>query len=199
MKNFGLSICLFLTATVSLFAQNKPEDFGLPELHIIKTVTLGPSYSCRSHEDFKKGYQNTALFLSTWGKKYNTPDLLFNGACKSEDYLETPDYFSLIADLGPEVALEEVSEARAFNLKGAPCFTAYSKFTQKVEIKVNNTYAVLLNGVARRGLFVFKVTEYVPNERITFRYAVKRYQIIKDGGVYSEGSNPEKTNYSAQP
>jgi hypothetical protein len=81
---FLLSIIGLLTATA--FGQKASPDFGLPQLHTIKTVTLAPSYSCRSTEEFQKGYANTALFLSAYGKQLNSPDLLFNGACKSEDF-----------------------------------------------------------------------------------------------------------------
>lgn len=63
-------------------------DLGLPELHKIQRVTLSPSYSCRSSEDFHKGYENTALFLSAYSRKMNSPELLFNGACKSADWFE---------------------------------------------------------------------------------------------------------------
>src|SRR4051812_44234719 len=101
MKHLGSLLCIVLFVTVSAFAQ-KPAvaDFGLPELHTIKTVTLTPSYSCRTPEEFQKGYANTALFLSAYGKQRNSPDLLFNGACKSDDAFQAStagDDFSLIS------------------------------------------------------------------------------------------------------
>ncbi len=197
MKNFSLSVFFLLVATISVFAQTAAQKIELPELHTIKTVTLSPSYSCRSSDDFQKGYANTALFVSAYSKQRNSPDLLFNGACRSEDYFEAStagDGFSLIADLGAEVSLEEVSASRAFNLKRVHSYAEYSKFADAVKVEANHTYAVLLNESDKRGLFIFKVVEYVPNEKVVLRYAVKSYQIMPSGGVRAEGFNWEKTN-----
>ncbi len=197
MKTFGLSVSFLLVSTVSLFAQNTSQNFGLPELHMIKTITLGPSYSCRSSEDFQKGYAKTALFLSMYSKQRNHPDLLFNGACKSDDDFQAStagDDFSLIADLGAQVSLEEVSASRAFNLKRVHSYEDYSKFAQTVKVAVNHTYAVLLNESDSRGLFIFEVIEYVPNEKVVLRYAVKSYQIMERGQIRSEGFDWQKTN-----
>src|SRR3954467_138388 len=82
---------LFVALTLLLASAAAPaqQDYGLPELHTIKTVTLSPSYSCRSQEDFGKGYESTALFLSKYSKSRNSPDLLFDGACRSGDYFES--------------------------------------------------------------------------------------------------------------
>ena len=197
MKNFCLSVFVLLIATVSSIAQNTTQKFELPELHIIKTVTLSPSYSCRSSAEFQKGYANTALFLSAYSRQHNSPDLLFNGACKSDDYFlasTAGDGFSLIADLGAEVSLEEVSSSRAFNLKRVHSYAEYSKFAQNVKVQANHVYAVLLNESDKRGLFIFKVIEYVPNEKVVLRYAVKSYQIMPSGGIRAEGFDWEKTN-----
>jgi hypothetical protein len=197
MKTFGLSVCCLLVAVPCLLAQRPTQEFGLPELHIVKTVTLSPSYSCRSPEEFQKGYADTALFLSAYSKQRNNPDLLFNGACKSDDDFQAStggDDFSLIADLGAQVSLEEVSASRAFNLRRVHSYAEYSKFTNTVRVAVNHTYAVLLNDSDIRGLFIFKVVEYVPNERVVLRYAVKSYQIMPSGRIRSEGFDWDKTN-----
>ena len=195
MKTFGLSVFFLLVSTVSLFAQNASQSPGLPELHTIRTVTLAPSYSCRSADEFQKGYANSALFLSAYSKRRNSPDLLFNGACRSDDDFHAStggDDFSLIADLGTEVSLEEVSASRAFNLKRVHSYAEHSKFSDTVKVVANHTYAVLLNESDKRGLFVFKVVEYVPNEKVVLRYAVKSYQITPSGGVRAEGFDWEK-------
>lgn len=198
MKNFSLCVVVLLVATVSLFAQKVAQKYEMPELHTIKTITLSPSYSCRSSDDFQKGYANTALFVSSYSKQRNSPDLLFNGACRSEDYFEAStagDDFSLIADLGADVSLEEVSASRAFNLKRVHSYTEYSKFADAVKVEVNHVYAVLLNNRDKRGLFIFKVVEYVPNEKVVLRYAVKSYQIMPSGGaVRAEGFDWDKKN-----
>lgn len=155
-------------------------DFGLPELHIIRKMTLGPSYSCRPAEEFKKGYQATALFLSEFSRKRNSPDLLFNGACKSEDFFDAStagDDMSLIADLG-DVSIEDVTAQKAFNFQQVHSFADYSRFARTVKVEFNHTYAVLLNETDKRGLFVFRVVGYLPNERVDLLYAVKHYQIL---------------------
>jgi hypothetical protein len=160
-------------------------------------VTLSPSYSCRSTDDFQKGYASTALFLSAYAKQRNSPDLLFNGPCKTDDDFQAStagDDFSLIADLGTDVALEQISASRVFNLKRVHSYTERSKFADAVKVVVNHTYAVLLNNSDKRGLFVFTVDEYVPNEKVVLRYAVKSYQITPSGQIRSEGFDWARAN-----
>src|SRR5215467_5485748 len=119
---------LALASVLLIYAPFAPQeqkpDLGLPELHMIKTVTLAPSYGCRSKQEFRSGYANTALFLSKYSDDRNSPDLLFNGACRSEDYFvgsTAGDDMSLIADLG-NVPLEEVTTSKAFNFKRVHSF-----------------------------------------------------------------------------
>ena len=190
MKCFGLVFSILVLATTAI-AQPPNQEFRLPQLHSIKSVTLAPSYSCRSSADFQKGYEHTALFLATYG----SPDLLFNGACKADDYFEAStagDDFSLIADLGANVPLADVSASRAFNLKRVHSFAEYSKFADSAKVIANHTYAVLLNKSNKRGLFIFTVDEYVPNEKVVLRYAVKSYQIMPRGQIRSEGFDWER-------
>ena len=197
MKNFSLSILFLLLASVSQFAQDSTQKYEMPELHTIKTLTLSPSYGCREKTEFQKGYANTAVFLSGYSKQRNSPDLLFNGACKSEDYFTAStagDDMSLIADLGAEVSLEEVSASRAFNLKRLASFAEYSKFVRDTKVELNHVYAVLLNESDKRGLFLFKVVEHVLNQKVTLKYAVKSYQITPNGQIRSEGFDWEKAN-----
>ena len=177
MKQILLLLAILLPASVA--AAQSP-DYGLPELHKIKTVTLSPSYSCRSAEDFHKGYENTALFLSVFAKQRNSPDLLFNGACGSPDYFEAStagDDMALIADLG-EIALEDVTAQSAFNAKNIFVFKKFSRFARVAPVSVGATFAVLLNKSEIRSLFVVKVISYVPNKEVTLQYAVKEYQIL---------------------
>ena len=198
MKHLIFSIFITLFASVSLLAQDVTQKYELPELHTIKTVTLSPSYSCRSSNEFQKGYASTALFLSAYSKQLNSPDLLFNGACRSEDYFESStagDDMSLIADLGENVALEEVSASSAFNLKRVHSFAEYSKFAKSVRVVANHTYAVLLNESDTRGLFIFTVVNYVPNEKVELQYAVKSYQITPGNKIASPGFDWSSKNY----
>src|ERR1043166_6894181 len=182
MKIIGWSICLVAFMALSTAAQPSNDDYKLPELRTIKTVTLSPSYSCRSQADFSQGYAGAALFLSDHGKQ-RSPDLLFNGACKADDYFEAAtrgDAFSLIADLGSEISLADVSASQAFNPRRVA--GADSKFAQTVKVVPGHTYAVLLSERTKRGLFVFTVDEYVPNKKVVLRYAVKSYELMAGAG-----------------
>jgi hypothetical protein len=168
-------------------------DYGLPELHTIKTAALSPSYSCRTAGS---GYQNTALFLSDYSRQRNSPDLLFNGACGSQDFFEAStagDDMALIADLGRGVDFENLSAHLAFNLQNVASFAAYSAFAQAVPVQKKHTYAVLLNKSDIRALILLTVTGHVANQEVDFRYAVKEYQIL-DVKAQSPGFDWNKGN-----
>jgi hypothetical protein len=183
-----------------LLAGGKSSELNaeLPRLHQIKEATLSPSYSCRSPEEFAKGYENTALYVADEPHRRGGPDLLFNGACGAEDEFEAAtagDDMSLIADLGANTSLEDISASRAFNVQGVHSFPAYSKFARIVKVEANHTYAVLLDAMYKRGLFVFTVAEYVPNKKVRLRYAVKSYQLTTNSGqTVSAGFSWDQTN-----
>lgn len=190
MRNLMMSLVVVLLTGISLFAQNTVKNYELPELNAIKTAVLSPSYSCREKSGAIDGYGNTALFLSGYAKKQNSPDLLFNGACRADDYFEAAtagDDMSLVADLGMNVNLNEISAHLAFNLKKVASFENYTAFARSVKVQKNHTYAVLLNAGDKRGLFIFTVTDHVLNERVELKYAVKSYQIMPNGQIKAEG------------
>ena len=196
MKLLELLVFTIIITPVALAQATKP-DLGLPQLNQITSATLSPSYSCRSADQFSHGYEGTALFVSTYSKSRNSPDLLFNGACKAEDNFEAStagDDFSLIADLGVDVQFEQLSAHKAFNVKGVASSENYSKFSEEVKVVEGHTYAVLLNNSDKRGLLLFKVDQYVPNEKVVLRYAVKSYQVTPAGQVRSEGFDWSATN-----
>src|SRR5438552_4136834 len=97
------------TTATSQKASDAPQ---LPTLYKIQHITLSPSYSCRSKEEFRrKGYEGTALYLSGYSEELRSPELLFNGACKSADNFEgalAGDALDVIADYG-DVALESLT------------------------------------------------------------------------------------------
>ena len=193
MRNLIICIVTLVVLSVLATGQTSQPNNKLPTLRQIKQVTLAPSYSCRSSEEFAKGYVNTALYLSEFGG----PDLLFNGACGSVDYFEAAtagDDMSLVADLGTGISLEELSAHRAFNVEGVFSFEKYSKFAKAVTVQAGHTYAVLLNAMNRRGLMVFTVTEYVPNKKVSLRYAVEAYQVQLNRPVVSPGFEWETKN-----
>jgi len=193
MKNLIIGIGTLVVLSVFATGQTSESNNKLPTLRQIKEVTLAPSYSCRSSEEFAKGYVNTALYLSDFGG----PDLLFNGACGSVDYFEAAtagDDMSLVADLGTGISLEELSAHRAFNVAEVFSFEKYSKFAKVVTVQPDHTYAVLMNAMNRRGLLVFTVTEYVPNKKVSLRYAVEAYQVNMSRPVVSPGFEWERKN-----
>ncbi|HKR00228.1 MAG TPA: hypothetical protein VJT09_06120 [Pyrinomonadaceae bacterium] len=183
MRKLALVALLLAAASAVAVAQTPArQDYGLPDLHVIRTITLAPSYSCRSQEEFQKGYEQSALFLSSYSKRSNSPDLLFNGACKGTDYFQAStggDDMALIADLGTDVSVENLTAHQVFNKRGVHNFDDYSKFARSVKVEANHTYVVLLSKHELRGLYIFTVAEHVPNERVSLRYAVKEYQIME--------------------
>ncbi|HKS27854.1 MAG TPA: hypothetical protein VJS44_08550 [Pyrinomonadaceae bacterium] len=165
------------------------ESYSLPELHVIKTVTLAPTHSCRSTEEIQKGFQESALFLSDYSRKRNGPDLVFDGACRSRDYFYSStagDDMALIGDLGTNVQLEKLTAHDAFNMRNVNTPADYTRFVRMVQVVEGHTYVVLLNKREIRGLFVFTVVNHVPNQRVLLRYAVKEYQIM-EAKAQSEG------------
>jgi hypothetical protein len=167
------AMCLALAASTTLQPR---EDSGLPELHKIKSVTLSPSYSCRSEEDFQKGYENTALFLSGYSRLRRSPELLFNGACESAGYLQGHD-LDVMADLG-ELPLEQLRPDQILKLTSDG--VNYSRFSAIARPPVaGHTYAELINQNDIRGFFYFQVTAYVPGQRLELKYVVEQYELFK--------------------
>src|SRR6266581_5800603 len=198
MRKLLLSIVAVCGLYLLAGGKSSELNIELPQLHQIKEANLSPSYNCRSPEEFGKGYENTALYLADVPNRRGGPDLLFNGACGSEDYFEAAtagDDMSLIADLGANTSLEDISASRAFNVQRVHSFPAYSRFAKVVKVEANHTYAVLLNAMYKRGLFVFTVAEYVPNKKVRLRYAVKSYQLTTSSGqTVSAGFSWDRTN-----
>ena len=197
MKSAMFSIVVAGAAGLLAGGQTPRSKLAVPVLHQIETVTLAPSYSCRSPEEHGNGYAQTALFLSEFARHRNSPDLLFNGACNAENVFEAAtagNDMSLVSDLGDSVSLEELSASRAFNVRRVAADAAYSKFAKVAKVEKGHTYAVLLNASDKRGLFVFSVTGHVPGKKVTLRYAVKAYQVTPGGQIISAGFDWERAN-----
>lgn len=177
------ALLLVLACATFVSAQSIAPKTDLPELNVVREITLSPTYSCRAPEEFTTGYARTALFVSEYSKRRNSPDLLFNGACKSEDYFESStagDDMALIADLGT-VPFDEVSASRALNFRRVNTPSDYSEFRQTAVAAGGHTYAVLINKSDIRGLLVFAVTGYTPNTSVSIKYAVKSYEVLRSG------------------
>ena len=141
----------------------------LPTLHTIMEANFSASYSCNGD------YDRSALFLSDYSKVHNVPDLLFNGACGSDDYVEAStagDDISLIADLG-DVAIEEASASKLLNW--SDIVDGDNTFKATAKIQKNHTYGVLISKSEIRALYVFRVVDLVPNKSMAIKYAVKSY------------------------
>lgn len=159
----------------------------LPELHKIEEVTLSAPYSCGG------SYSRSALFLSDYSKKRNSPDLLYNGACRSGNTISAStagDDFTVIADLG-DVRLEDVSAHKAMNFQNIS--GQDNSFKQDQPVVLNHTYAILISKSEIRALYVIKVVAYRPDGAMTIQYAVKSYSIQKSESK-SPGFEWEKGN-----
>lgn len=196
-----VAIALLVCSLTSLITSARVRDVtgDLPALHQVYTATLTPSYSCRPPAEFATGYQGTALFLSTYSRTRNAPDLLFNGACGSDDYFHAStagDDMALIADLGKAVPLADVSAHKAFNVRNIAASDNESKFARSAPVALGHTYVVLLNKSGVRGLFAIRVTAHERNRSVTLQYAVKQYQLL-DVTAQSPGFGWETQNVSA--
>ena len=171
--------CLVLILSNPVRSQRTPPSLigNLPALNTVQTITLSPSYSC--NWDLSKGYGNTALFLSEYSKQRNSPELLFNGACRATDSFDVNtngDEMSLIADLGG-IPLASLTAQKVFNLRGVNAPVDYTKFTWLADAVAGHTYAVVINNGDVRGLLVFTVLKLVPNRQVDLQYVVKNYQV----------------------
>ena len=169
-----LTLLLLINTAFSMGATPPKKDgaSALPLLHEIKRVTLETPYSCNG------SYKKSALFLSSYSKDRNSPDLLYNGACNPGDnYIEAStagDDFSLISDLG-NISLTEVTAAKSFNFQRTVGKNNNFKATQ--EIKVGHVYVVLTSKSEIRSLVAYKVVDQTIDGKMTLEYAVKSYSI----------------------
>jgi hypothetical protein len=178
MKSLLLIGSMLLMAAPSTSQKNQ-EDLGLPKLHKIQKISLSPSYSCRSVEDFQKGYVNTALFLTDRIRSFNSPVLFFDGACKSADTFAVAtggDDVSAIADYG-DIPLANMAPFDLFGHRRPDSPVAL--FTERANVKLGHSYGVLINKRHVRGFFFFRVMAHIPNEKVELEYVVMDYQEIE--------------------
>ncbi|MGZ3768580.1 MAG: hypothetical protein ACXVCP_02450 [Bdellovibrio sp.] len=143
---------------------------NMPTLHKIETYTFQASYSCNG------SYEKSALFMSDFSKQRNSPDLLFDGTCGSQLYIEATtagDDYSVISDLG-NVPLESVSASKSFNYDRTVGHD--NTFKETMPVVAGHTYAVLISKSDIRALYVLKV-DTITNGQMKIRYAVKSYSI----------------------
>jgi hypothetical protein len=148
----------------------------LPELHLIKRVSFKYPYSCQPGPI---SYEGCALFLTDYGVSRNMPDLLYNGACGSDNYFDVilaGDDFGLLSDLG-DVPLENLTASRAFNYENMA--GKANIFVDQINVVKNHTYVALLAKREIRALFIFRVENYERSGPASIAYAVKQYGIIE--------------------
>lgn len=178
----------------------QPAESELPQLHQISKASLSPLHKCRPAEESQNVYQPTTLFLSKHSERIKSPDLVFNGACGAPDYFvvaTSGDDLSMIADLG-DVPIEDVTAHMVFRLKPDNDPANVNRFVRGARVEFNHTYAVLQNKAHVRGIFFFRVTGYLPNERVDLTYAVKHYQLMGVQDV-APGFDWTRKNSSANP
>ncbi|CAF1352427.1 unnamed protein product [Rotaria magnacalcarata] len=148
----------------------------LPELHVIKRISFKYPYSCQPGP---LSYEGCALFITDYGVSRNMPDLLYNGACGSDNFFEVMlagDDFGMLSDLG-DVPLENVTASKAFNYENMA--GQDNRFFNTINVVKGHTYAALLAKEEIRALFVFRVESYEKSGAATIAYAVKQYGVIQ--------------------
>lgn len=170
---------IVIIGSMAVQAQVDPKEPEMPVLHKVQHVTLAPSYSCRSKEDFRKGYANTGLFLTQESRDRHRPELLFNGACKSPDYFHgqtAGDDFDLISDYG-DVPLENLTLSHAFSpLRRTD---SHATFVDKAKVEAGHTYGILINKSEVRGFVYLRVVSHVPDQKVDLEYVVMDYQLLR--------------------
>jgi hypothetical protein len=156
-----------------------------PQIGVSRTIELTPSYSCRTPEEFRKGYQRTALFLSEDMRRLNSPDLLFNGACGSENYFQAATHganASVIADLSIEPAAAAAGTQRLMQLDAEKDRDTLKKmgFDNDAAVVPGHIYAILLHKHGIRGLMMVTVTRHVQDKGVELTYEVLDYQVTTE-------------------
>lgn len=193
---------LFLAASLLFMAspasvQNKPKDYGLPELHKIQRTTLERGYSCpvtEQTEQTKEGYDKQLLFLSNYSRRRNGPELLFYAACSGPEYFTSAiagDELDVLSDFGA-VRLDGLIASDVFGLSHTA--SAKADFREVVKVQGGHTYAVLINKGDIRGFFFFHVMNYVPNQKLDLEYVVMDYSIYHTEQI-APGFDWDKKSY----
>lgn len=169
-----------------LTASQAPATDTLPQIGVKRTIELSPSYSCRTATAFARGYQRTALFLSNEMKRLNSPDLLFNGACGSENYFQSATHggnYSLVADVSANAATTWLRSVIRLDPRRDRLALAKMGFGRKAAIVPGRTYVILLDKQGVRGLFVVTVTKHAKDTSVELTYEVLDYQVTDEKAI----------------
>ena len=178
----GLIAFALLVVTIpQTQAQTQTPD-TMPQIGVSRTIELTPSYSCRPTEEFQRGYQKTALFLSEEMRRYNSPDLLFNGACGSKNYFQAATHganHSLVADLST-IKAADLLRLRRLDAQKDRAALIKMGFDDDAAVVPGHTYAILLHKHGVRGVMIVTVTNHMQDKGVTLTYEVLDYQVTNE-------------------
>ena len=187
MKDVGLTPwTIRVRPKNSLAAPQAQTRDTLPQIGVKRTTELSPSYSCRPTTAFERGYQRTALFLSDEMKRRNSPDLLFNGACGSENYIQSSTHggnYSLVADVSANAATSWLRSLTRLDPRKDRLALTKLGFGGEAAVVPGHTYAILLDKHGVRGLFVVTVTKHVKDTSVELTYEVLDYQVTDERAI----------------
>jgi len=160
-----LALALFVTT-------RSAQDLGLPKLQQTCVAKFSVSYSCGGN------YLLSALFLSTYSKQRNEPELLYNGACGSAASFDTSTAgadWGLIMDFG----VDNLTTFSANNFWGKMREYTRNPFERGgVTAQVDHVYGVFNVHSDIQAMWVFKIDDWVPpNGAMTISFSVLRYQV----------------------
>ncbi|PWT89170.1 MAG: hypothetical protein C5B55_11850, partial [Blastocatellia bacterium] len=110
----------------------------------------------------------------------------FNGACRSENYFESSTHggnYSVVADLSNGLSGDQLVSLMKLDAQRDAELLKKMGFKHETPVKLGHSYAVLLQKEGVKGLFVFTVTRFVPDQRVEIKYRVIEYQLPEEARV----------------
>jgi len=124
------------------------------------------------------------MFMTAYNFNLNHPELLYNGACGSQDYFQCDtagDDFCMISDLG-NVNITEVTAMKAFDWTWTVDGQNIFKYNS-ADIVVGHAYAFLLSRSDLRTLYVVSVENQVQDGECNIYWVALSYSIITQSEV----------------
>lgn len=146
---------IFALGALCLAVVVSAADLGLPTLHTIYPYTFSSVYGCNG-----ASYQNSALFLSSYSKSNNVPELLYTGACGSQSTFVSStagDDFSVLAFVHVSLLVCSLSltldesfcsvlpDIPLKNVTAAAALSSGQAFYTDVDVVAGATYSALLS------------------------------------------------------
>jgi len=149
------------------------QDLGLPRLQQTCVAKFSLSYSCGG------SYPLSALFLSTYAKQRNEPELLYDAACDSPASFATSTAghdWGLIMDFG----IDNLTTFSANNFWTKTRNYAINPFERGgfMTVQKEHVYGVFNVHSDIQAMWVFKIVDWMPpNGAMTITYSVLQYQV----------------------